>query len=149
MSATETDSTTGSQVIVHRRVAWNETDAAGHNHFSAAFRWIEEAEHDLYFGLGFDMSIIDRVPRVHIDIDYSARLYFNESIMVRVVVERVGNSSCTLGFQIGKDGGPVAISGSYVIVHAASTTEGSAPWPADVRAALTSGQEIVVRTVLD
>ena len=149
MSATETASTTGTQVLVHRRVAWNETDAAGHNHFSAAFRWIEEAEHDLYFGLGFDMSIIDRVPRVHIDIDYAARLYFNDSITVRVVVERVGTSSCTLAFQISKEGGPVAISGSYVIVHAASTTEGSAPWPADVRAALSSGQEVVVRTVLD
>jgi acyl-CoA thioester hydrolase len=149
MSASETASTTGTQVLVHRRVAWNETDAAGHNHFSAAFRWIEEAEHDLYFGLGFDMSIIDRVPRVHIDIDYSARLYFNDSITVRVVVERVGTSSCTLAFQINKEGGPVAISGSYVIVHAASTTDGSAPWPADIRAALSSGQEIVVRTVLD
>ena len=37
----------GASIEVRRRVAWNETDAAGHNHFTAVFRWIEEAEHSL------------------------------------------------------------------------------------------------------
>lgn len=146
MSNDETQTPVGAAIVVHRNVAWNETDAAGHNHFSAAFRWMEEAEHALYVGLGLDLSIIDRVPRVHIDIDYAARLYFGEPIAVRVAVTRVGSSSCSLEFAIHKEDGTVAISGTYVIVHAASTTEGSAPWPADIRAALTSGRELTLRS---
>ncbi len=149
MSNDENQTASGTGIVVHRTVAWNETDAAGHNHFSAAFRWMEEAEHALYAGLSLDPSIIDRVPRVHIDIDYAARLYYGEPITVRVAVTRVGTSSCSLEFQIRKDDGAVAISGTYVIVHAASTTEGSAPWPADIRAALTSGRELTLRSTIE
>ena len=147
MSADTTD--TGVVIEVHRTVAWNETDAAGHNHFSAAFRWMEEAEHSLYSALGLDLTIIDRVPRVHIDIDYAARLYFGEEIVVRVAVIRVGSSSCSLEFAVNKVDGSVAISGSYVIVHAASTTEGSAPWPDEIKGALLSGRHLIVRPILD
>lgn len=149
MSDDESTTRAGASIVVHRTVAWNETDAAGHNHFSAAFRWMEEAEHALYAGLGLDMAIIDRVPRVHIDIDYAARLYFGEQIAVTVAVTRVGTSSCSLAFAIRKQDGTTAISGTYVIVHAASTTEGSAPWPADIRDALTSDRALTLRSTFE
>lgn len=130
------DHVTGASIRMRRTVAWNETDAAGHNHFSAAFRWMEEAEHRLYRCLGFSADMVDRVPRVHIDIDYKDRLYFGQVIDVHVGVEKVGSSSCTFAFWVTEEDGTVAMSGTYVIVHAASNTQGAAPWPADLRSAL-------------
>jgi acyl-CoA thioester hydrolase len=128
-------------------VAWNETDAAGHNHFAAAFRWLEEAEHELLRSVGMPTEEIARIPRVHIDIDYKDRLYFGQEIIVEVAVIKVGTSSCTYDFQVRTEAGVIAVSGSMVVVHASSTSEGSAPWPADIRAALLDGRVITIRTV--
>lgn len=136
----------GSSVIVHRLVAWNETDAAGHNHFAAAFRWLEEAEHALLRALGMPVEEIARIPRVHIDIDYKDRLYYGQPIAVQVTVAKVGTSSCTYDFEVRTEEGTVAVSGSLVVVHASSTSTGSAPWPAELREAMLSGRLIEIRT---
>lgn len=136
----------GSSVIVHRLVAWNETDAAGHNHFAAAFRWLEEAEHALLRALGMPAEEIARIPRVHIDIDYKDRLYYGQEIAVQVKVVKVGTSSCTYDFEVRTEDGTVAVSGSLVVVHASSTSTGAAPWPADIREAMLSGRVIEIRT---
>ena len=140
---------TGAEIRMHRTVAWNETDAAGHNHFTAAFRWMEEAEHQLYRALGFATEVIDRVPRVHIEIDYADRLYFGQPIEVVVGVVRVGSSSCTLAFRVVEESGTVAMRGTYVIVHTASTSTGGAPWPEPLRSALSTPGVHVVRTIAD
>lgn len=123
--------------MVQRYVAWGETDAAGHNHFAAAFRWLEEGEHTLYRCLGFSADFIDRVPRVHIDIDYRDRLYFGQLIEVELGVVSVGNSSCRFAMRVRRENAEV-ISASYVVVHVAGTTEGGAAWPAELRSALES-----------
>ena len=134
----------GASIEVRRRVAWNETDAAGHNHFTAVFRWIEEAEHSLLRSMGADTAMIARIPRVHIDVDYHDRLYFGEVIDVRVGVVRVGTSSCAFVFEVCKADGVRAISGNYVIVHASGTASGAAPWPDGLRAKLVSQEFIAV-----
>ncbi len=126
----------GASLTMRRRVAWNETDAAGHNHFTAVFRWIEEAEHALFRSIGAETSMIARIPRVHIDVDYFDRLYFDEVIEVRVGVVKVGNSSCGFDFEVRKADGGRAIGGSYVIVHASGTASGSEPWPTALRDSL-------------
>ena len=128
----------GASIAVRRRVAWNEPDAAGHNHFTAVFRWIEEAEHSLLRSMGADTAMIARIPRVHIDVDYHDRLYFGEVIDVRVGVVRVGTSSCAFVFEVCKADGVRAISGNYVIVHASGTASGAEPWPAAMRETLAS-----------
>ena len=130
------DTIAGASITMRRLVAWHETDAAGHNHFTAAFRWMEEAEHRLYRVLGIGTTMVDVIPRVHIEVDYRDRLFFGEAIDVTVGVISVGRSSARFAFGVRTVRGE-AISGSYVIVHAAGTTEGSAPWPDPVRVALT------------
>lgn len=135
-------------VVVHRRVAWNETDAAGHNHFSAVFRWIEETEHELYRQLGFDSAMIDRIPRVHIEADYRQRLYFGQWIAVEVAVASVGRASCEFTFTVRTEDDQVAAEGRYVIVHVASTSTGATPWPDAIRAALTTDRRYAVRSGL-
>ncbi len=132
----------GASIIVWRRVAWNETDAAGHNHFTAVFRWIEEAEHALFRSIGVEATMIPRIPRVHIEVDYFDRLYFDEVIEVRVGVAKVGTSSCHFGFDVRKTDGGRAIGGSYVIVHASGTASGAKPWPERIREGLTARTEV-------
>lgn len=135
----------GSRVTTYRRLAWNETDAAGHNHFSAAARWLEETEHDLYRSLGLNLDFIDRVPRVSLRLDYYRRLYFGEELRIDVGVARVGTSSCTFAFGVSNADGEEAITGEYVVVHVSATDGGSAPWPEDVRQALTRGDHFEIR----
>ena len=132
----------GASIIVWRRVAWNETDAAGHNHFTAVFRWIEEAEHALFRSIEVEASMIARIPRVHFEVDYFDRLYFDELIEVRVGVVKVGTSSCRFGFDVRKADGGRAIGGSYVVVHASGIASGSAPWPDSIREHLMARTEV-------
>lgn len=139
------ESVIGSRVTVQRRMAWNETDAAGHNHFSAAVRWLEEAEHTLYRTLGLDLDFIDRVPRVSLRIDYAQRLYFGDLLTVELGVVRVGNSSCTFAFEVRNTDNRPAVTGEYVVVHVASSDAASAPWPPAMREALLRGDHLLVR----
>ena len=137
------DDVTGARISVTRRLAWHETDASGHNHFAAAMRWAEEAEHQLYRCLGH-VEHIPRIPRVHVEVDYQARLYFNDLITVRLGVVKVGTSSCTYAFGIDREDAVRAVSGRMVIVHASSTTDGSAPWPDGLRESLGQPRDFVM-----
>lgn len=135
----------GSSVTAYRRLAWNETDAAGHNHFSAAVRWMEETEHVFYRALGLDVDFIDRIPRVSVRLEYSKRLYFGDELRIELGVVRVGRSSCTFAFAVFDSAGEKAVSGEYVVVHVESTDGGSAPWPEDMKEALMRGDHLVIR----
>ena len=41
----------GASIEIKRFLEWAETDAAGHQHYSSAFRWVEECEAALYRSL--------------------------------------------------------------------------------------------------
>ena len=138
----------GSRVTAYRRLAWNETDAAGHNHFSAAVRWLEETEHTLYRALGLGLEFIDRIPRVSLGLDYRRRLYFAEELRIELGVKRVGTSSCTFAFAVFNAAGDEAVVGEYVVVHVQATDEGSTPWPPQTKAALVRGDHFVAREEL-
>ena len=137
---------TGATLIMHRRLAWNETDAAGHNHFSAAFRWMEEAEHALWDALGCSTEFTARIPRVHIEIDYTDRILYNEEVAVIISVTKVGGASCTFSFIVDKANGSRAATGSWTVVHVSGTSEGAEPWPDEIRAALNSPVTFEVST---
>jgi acyl-CoA thioesterase FadM len=81
---------------------------------------------------------------VHVEVDYQARLYFNDLITVRLGVVKVGASSCTYAFAIDREDGERAVSGRMIIVHASSTTEGSAPWPDALRLALAAPRDFAM-----
>lgn len=131
-------------MVVHRRLEWAETDAAGHHHFTVVMRWIEEAEHELYRALGVGAQMIDRVPRVHLEVDYSARIFYGEQVIVTVGVAKVGRSSCTFEFTVDRADGGRAASGNYTVVFVASTTDGAEPWPDQVRSALVSESQFTL-----
>ena len=59
-------SSTGARIVARRRLEWADTDAAGHNHFSVAFRWMEEVEGELRRNLGLPVDLTGGMPRVQI-----------------------------------------------------------------------------------
>jgi acyl-CoA thioester hydrolase len=129
------DELTGARVTMRRHLAWAETDAAGHNHFSVAVRWLEEAEHLLWRSLGLS-SMVPHVPRVHMEVDYHRRIWFDEEVEVTVGVITVGRSSLQLGFEVRAVDGTLAQSGRHTVVHAPDASAGAQPWSDEARTLL-------------
>jgi acyl-CoA thioester hydrolase len=131
---------------VTRVVDWCDTDAAGHYHHSSVIRWVEAAEDELHTSLGLP-GLFGVVPRVRYEVDYLDRLWFRDEVVTSLWVEHVGTSSLIYGFEVVGPRGPAA-RGRMVCVNVGSRSgpgpeEGqgpppAAPWPDEVRAALTS-----------
>ena len=117
-----------------RLLEWMETDAAGHQHYTSAFRWVEECESALYRKLNLPATLFGEIPRVKVQMEYKRRIFFGEEIVTRLEVLRVGNSSLEFGFTA-HVGGELAAVGNYVIVYAPEIGEGSKPWPDNWRVA--------------
>jgi len=120
-----------------RLLEWMETDAAGHQHYTSVFRWVEECESALYRKLDLPSTLFGQIPRVKVQMEYKRRIYFGEEITTRLQVIRVGTSSLELGFTAYVKG-ELAAEGTYVIVHAPEINEGSKPWPEKWRVAFLS-----------
>jgi acyl-CoA thioesterase FadM len=129
-------------VVVQRRVEWADTDGAGHQHFTAVLRWLEEAETCLHERLGIIDRTFGQIPRVRLEVDFTARLYFRDLVDVELRVLEVGRSSVRYGFNV-RRGQDLAAKGAIVVVHCDSDPARGEPqeWPEDVRAALTTGGE--------
>jgi YbgC/YbaW family acyl-CoA thioester hydrolase len=98
------------------RVAWVDTDAGGRIHFTAAFRWAEEAETELMRGLGLPRERWGRFPRRKVEAEYLKVLRFDDEIEVRLRVDNVGRTSVTYAWTIAK-GGEAHIKGHHTVVH--------------------------------
>ena len=86
-----------------RRVQFAETDLAGIVHFSAYFRYMEEAEHALWRAAG--MSIVDpgagcSWPRVAAAFDYKSPLRFEEEFVIAVRLAAVSRRTIRYGFTL-------------------------------------------------
>jgi acyl-CoA thioester hydrolase len=119
---------------IERRVEWSDTDAAGHQHYTAVLRWAEAAEAELLRGLGLAW-LFGRTPRVRHEVDYTGRLWFGETVRARLWVERVGRSSARFAFEVHGPNGPAA-HGTVTVVHAPPAEQRASAWPDEVRAKL-------------
>jgi acyl-CoA thioester hydrolase len=124
-------------VVVHRKVEWHDTDAAGHHHHGAVLRWVESAESELLRRLGV-ADLFGRIPRVHYEVDYRARLWFGQDIQVELAVAAVGERSVRYEFAVRADE-VLAATGNMVITMAAPDSPRAVPWSPEVRLALTGG----------
>ena len=136
------DQITGARIVTRRRLEWADTDAAGHNHFSVAFRWMEEVEHELRRSTGLPTDLTGGIPRVHIEVDYLDRIWFGEEVDITMGVADVGRTSCRFVWAIERVGGKrnLLMQGNHVVVHSPDAQGGAVPWPQRVRTAL-MGQE--------
>jgi len=102
--------------VENSRVAWVDTDAGGRIHFTAAFRWAEQAETALMRRLGFLNETWGDYPRRKVEAEYLKVLRFDDEIEVRLRVENVGRTSVTYAWAIAKDGDP-HVKGRHTVVH--------------------------------
>ncbi|MDE0973925.1 MAG: acyl-CoA thioesterase [Candidatus Nanopelagicales bacterium] len=119
----------GASITVLKRLEWADTDAAGHNHFSVAVRWLEEVEHELRRLIELPTELTGSIPRVHVEVDYRERIWFNQEVNVTVGVIAVGRSSVSFGFVVENLEGGVCIEGRHTAVHSPDPSGGSQPWP--------------------
>ena len=96
-------------------VAWSDTDASGRYHYTAAYRWAENAEHALYRSLdpGID---IGRFPRRMTSATYEQPLAAGDEFAVELAAERVGNSSISYAWTVSGIRG-VCARGAHTVVH--------------------------------
>lgn len=122
---------TGAYLVMPRRLTWAETNAAGHNHFSAGVRWLEEAEHELFHRLGL-VRTVPLLPRVHVELDFRDRIYFGDELTVIAGIISVGRSSATFGTEV-IVGDATKLEARHTVVHCPEPNGGSGPWPAEVK----------------
>ncbi len=123
------------------RIRIVDTDVSTRIHYSALFRHFEAAETeflrtlDLSYARWFQRGF--SLPRVHVEADYLAPLCFDDEIDIEVRVERIGQSSVTLGFRVVKiESGEEAARGRIVGVCIDIDSGKSTPIPADIHEAL-------------
>ncbi len=137
MTASGGDSVLSAQI--ERRVEWPDTDAAGHYHHSTILRWIEAAEAELYEQVGLT-DMFGVIPRVHLEVNHRARLWFRDKVDVRIEIAKLGRASITLRFEV-RRAGELAADGSMTAVHIDPAAGKATPWPDAVRAALMPSAE--------
>ncbi|MEX0643019.1 MAG: thioesterase family protein [Pirellulales bacterium] len=96
-----------------RFVEFSDTDMAGIVHFSAFFRYMEAAEHQLLRSLSFSVYTevggdVITFPRVHAACDFRSPARCEDTLDIDVTVRRVGTKSVTYGFQFSQHGRDVA-----------------------------------------
>jgi len=121
--------------VYSTRVRFVDTDASGRIHFTAMLRHFEAAEQDFlrsieaFYKTGYLAGV--GFPRVHAECDYTGMVAFDDPLDIEVGVERIGNSSYTLGFAATVDGRAVA-HGRLVIVCIDLRTQKSRPVPEEL-----------------
>jgi YbgC/YbaW family acyl-CoA thioester hydrolase len=89
-----------------RRVQFAETDLAGIAHFSAFFRFMEEAEHALWRAAGLSIGAAEETggwPRVAAAFEYKSPLRFEDEFEVTVYLTEVTRRSIRYSFTIRRD----------------------------------------------
>jgi YbgC/YbaW family acyl-CoA thioester hydrolase len=108
-----------SQASIRRRVRFYETDAAGIVHFSVFFRFMEEAECELWRSAGLrnaptrDLSF----PRVAASFDFRKPLRFDDEFEARIQIAEMRTKAIRYFCEL-TVGGEVAATGSMTIVCA-------------------------------
>lgn len=138
-----------SKVFEHRkRVEFCETDAAGIVYFASYLSYMEQAEHALYRSIGTSVMFRHQpphgndqragFPRVHCEASYSGVARFEDELVVRVRVRKLGTSSVTYAFTVLRTDNAEICEGSITAVCCELTggTLKSMPIPQDIRSSL-------------
>jgi len=125
-------------IRIQRRIEWSNTDASGAWHNSAAFNLMEAAEGALIDRLGMRDDIYGRHPRVHIEADFLAPLWFRDVVDCEVRVAKVGRTSVTYDVEM-RRGEEVCVRGRLVAVLLERIGGTPQPWPEECRRLFESG----------
>ncbi len=137
------------QTSISIRVPFHDVDSTGRIHFTAMFRYMEIAEHELRRSIGFPeaTSFSNLVfPRVHVTCDFRGAVRYDDELTIEARVDRVGHSSWTVAFNARitgegrnrerKEISPIVAEGQMTMVAMDLTTERAIPLPDELRSAL-------------
>jgi acyl-CoA thioester hydrolase len=124
------------------RVRFEETDAMGVVYYAKFFAWFEVGRVGLFRELGMPLRAWaergHHIPVVQAHADYKASARFDDDVVIRTRVARVGNSSVRFENEVYKLPEKTLLCTGHT-VHAFIDGSGRAsPFPDDVRAKLTS-----------
>ena len=121
------------------RIRFVDTDASGRIHYTALLRHFEAAEFEFLRAIGCPYTSFAPegvgFPRVHVECDYLSALRCDDLISTAVTVDRVGDTSFTLGFAVSVEG-RAAAKGKITIVCTDHSTQRSRPVPERMAKAL-------------
>ena len=120
-------------------VAWGDMDAFGHVNNTVYFRWFESSRMVLFEQIGISGDRPERVGPIlaTTNCDFLSPVAYPATVVVGVRVERVGNSSFAMEYEVTKDGAPVA-RGKTVVVLIDYATGEKIRVPDEMRAAIAS-----------
>ena len=114
------------------RIRFVDTDASGRIHYTALLRHFEAAEFEFLRAIGCTYNSFGAegvsFPRVHVECDYLSALRCDNLISTAVTVDRVGDTSFTLGFAVSVDG-RAAAKGKITVVCIDPATQRPRPVP--------------------
>jgi acyl-CoA thioester hydrolase len=122
-----------------RRVQFHETDAAGLVHFSSFFRYLEEAEHELWRAAGLSIHPAEsevRWPRLATSFEFHQPLRFEDEFEVRIRVVELKKSTLRYACLLSRGRQRIA-TGSLTIVCVSKRPHGpmkAVPIPAAIAA---------------
>jgi len=122
------------------RVRWVDTDASGRIHYTAAFRYFEAAEWELFRQAGISLRDHEKIfgfPRVSVSATFHIPLYADDELAVHIRPERVGTTSITFAFEVFREQ-TLCISGTVTSVFIGDQGR-PMPVPEPIRQALTTG----------
>ena len=133
------------QTTIAIRVPFHDVDSTGRIHFTAMFRYMEIAEHELRRSIGFPQATSFpniAFPRVHVSCDFRGAIRYDDELSIEAHVERVGRRSWTVTFiaRLIGEGASVVAEGQMTMVAMDTATERAIPLPDELRAALADGQ---------
>ena len=125
-----------SQQMMHTqqiRVRWIDTDASKRIHYTAIFKYFEILEQEFFRSNGLTYTILESLgislPRVNVQCNYQSMIKLDDLLNIGVAIERVGNSSVTLKYQVTQEDGVEAADGSITFVSVNTGTGKSTPLP--------------------
>ena len=118
----------------------HDTDAAGILFFAKQFRFAQDALEDFAESEGYELHRVFHEEDfvfvvVHAEADYLAPLGVGDLLQVHLVIEKLGNSSITVGYKIYKTVPELTIVGTAKTVHVTldSKTKNKIPIPQKFR----------------
>jgi len=124
--------------VENLRVRWVDTDASGVIHYTAAFRYFEVAEWELFRQLGVPYKPSEQsfgLPRISVNATFRVPLHVDDAIAVHIQPERLGNTSITFALKIYREE-TLCVSGAVTVVFTGDAGQ-PIPIPQVIREALT------------
>lgn len=125
-----------SEFRMRRRVRFYEVDGAGIVHFSCYFRYMEEAEYELWRSAGLRAAALPGIglPRVAASFDYRRPLRFEDEFEARIRITSIGEKSIaySCALTLGEETIATGTMTIACVRIAAGEPMRAIPWPVEI-----------------